>query len=411
VPEVALTPPNLRSGEADGRFALDSVDDGAAMRVAMRTLLPVCLVAVVAAMTGTVAIARQASATSARTCPAKWSVVSAPGPGGLQGVSAVSSNDVWAVGSQPPANHPLVEHWDGASWTISPSPAVSRGLLNAVNAVSSSDVWAVGANGSGTLAEHWDGVRWTIVPSPSPGNVYNQLYGVSGTGASDQWAAGYGQNLVSPNKYVGNVLIEHWNGIAWQTVPVPQIDAQLYSIRAVTVSNAWAVGYSGLPGNQELVLHWDGHSWTQVTAAPNDNVLYGLNQGGLRLHWAAGQYAPPGVGNAQVLHLVKKSSSWAWEAVPTQIPTQGSSGLLSVVQVSSTNVWAVGNAASPNPSGVSSLIEHWNGSQFTIDPSGSVNGGDLFSIASAGSRPKVLWAVGLENSNTPLIMNRCATPS
>ena len=196
------------------------------------------------------------------------------------------------------------------------------GKLNAVSTVSSSDVWAVGASGTSTLIEHWDGSRWSIVSSPSPGNAFNTLQAISGTGASDQWAVGFATNLVGPDQYMTNVLIEHWNGLSWQSVSVPQVAGQLLGVKAVSVSDAWAVGYLGLPGNEELVLHWDGLSWTHVPTPSNNFILNGLNQRGSGLHWAAGEYALGGVGNAQMLHFVKTSASW--KPVPTQA-TQGNS--------------------------------------------------------------------------------------
>lgn len=87
-----------------------------------------------------------------------WSVVPNEHPGGfheLTGIAAVSSADVWAVGSG--TTQPLIEHWNGTSWSIVPSPAVS-GRLTALAVFSASDVWAVGyATGGVTLIENWDG--------------------------------------------------------------------------------------------------------------------------------------------------------------------------------------------------------------------------------------------------------------
>ena len=60
-------------------------------------------------------------------------------------------------------------------------------------AVSSSDVWAVGSQGSRTLTEHWDGTRWSVVTSPNPlpttkGN--NFLTSVTTVSSGDVWAVG-----------------------------------------------------------------------------------------------------------------------------------------------------------------------------------------------------------------------------
>src|SRR5205085_2227993 len=87
----------------------------------------------------------------------QWSIVSSPNPPGshgtiLYGVSAISSNDVWAVGDYGGDNYltlTLIEHWDGVQWSIIPSPNAGLNPNNTnelydVSAISSNDVWAVG---------------------------------------------------------------------------------------------------------------------------------------------------------------------------------------------------------------------------------------------------------------------------
>ena len=53
-----------------------------------------------------------------------------------------------------------------------PQPGSMRNILFAASAVSTSDVWAVGdqqgSDGTfGTLVEHWDGHTWSVVPTPA----------------------------------------------------------------------------------------------------------------------------------------------------------------------------------------------------------------------------------------------------
>src|SRR5687767_6531273 len=69
-------------------------------------------------------------------------------------------------------------------------------VLNAVSGTSANDVWAVGVSHDGTppsrtLIEHWDGAQWSIVPSPSPDNQLNELRGVAAISATDAWAVGF----------------------------------------------------------------------------------------------------------------------------------------------------------------------------------------------------------------------------
>src|SRR5204863_8090882 len=94
----------------------------------------------------------------------------------------------------------LTLHWDGQAWTRIPSPNVGTfndcSALLGVDAVSSNDVWAVGyvdttAPGTLTLIEHWDGAQWSIVPSPSVSNSTQQLNSVSAISSNDVWAVGF----------------------------------------------------------------------------------------------------------------------------------------------------------------------------------------------------------------------------
>src|SRR5437764_621866 len=54
-------------------------------------------------------------------------------------------------------------------WSVVSSPNVgtSSNVLNGVAVVSANDVWAVGYYSGGTLIEHWDGTSWSVVPSPN----------------------------------------------------------------------------------------------------------------------------------------------------------------------------------------------------------------------------------------------------
>jgi hypothetical protein len=84
---------------------------------------------------------------------AKWSVQQTPivgaGNSSLSGVSCVSPTACTAVGSQDPGvprGVPLVERWDGKSWSIQPTPVTqSGGGLAAVSCTSTRWCMAVGS--------------------------------------------------------------------------------------------------------------------------------------------------------------------------------------------------------------------------------------------------------------------------
>jgi hypothetical protein len=113
-----------------------------------------------------------------------WSVIKSPNPGKsrneLRGVTALSANDIWAVGEFSNSTQgqiveeTLTLHWNGSRWSVvsSPSPSNISNDLVSVTALSANDVWAVGdtwAPSNNNLIEHWNGSRWSVVKSPNQG--------------------------------------------------------------------------------------------------------------------------------------------------------------------------------------------------------------------------------------------------
>src|SRR6266705_3222898 len=70
------------------------------------------------------------------------------------------------------------------SWTGGqpPSPGSTDSRFRGVTVLSACNAWAVGsqigAGQSQTLIEHWNGSSWAVVPSPDPGGSFNLLSGV-----------------------------------------------------------------------------------------------------------------------------------------------------------------------------------------------------------------------------------------
>lgn len=137
-----------------------------------------------------------------------WSVVASPNKGTdnnlLSSVSSISASDIWTVGFYVTTSggvsvaKTLTEHWNGSAWSVVGSPNASSSInhLNGVIALSSNNVWAVGFsitndNPRQTLIEHWTGSSWHIVSSPNTGtgdNVLNAVTKVPGT--TQAWAVG-----------------------------------------------------------------------------------------------------------------------------------------------------------------------------------------------------------------------------
>jgi hypothetical protein len=135
-------------------------------------------------------------AASASACVAGTGQPVRPGSSNGLGDVAVSSCQAWVVGdytTRSGSPRTLIEHWAGTAWTQqpSPSPGAAFDALNGVTAISASNVWAVGQYSndpnnatSQTLAEHWNGTAWAQVLTPSPGGPggpagYSLLSGVA----------------------------------------------------------------------------------------------------------------------------------------------------------------------------------------------------------------------------------------
>ncbi|HMA37878.1 MAG TPA: S-layer homology domain-containing protein, partial [Chloroflexia bacterium] len=162
---------------------------------------------------------------------------------------------------------------------------------------------------------------------------------------------------------------EHWNGNAWAVVASPNpstLDNNLYGVAAVGANDVWAVGsYDGGMTSPTLTEHWNGSAWTSV-ASPN-----------------------PGVANE----------------------------LVAAVAVSTNDVWAVGDYCLSNCTIFQTLMEHWNGSAWTVVPSpnGGTGSNSLYGVAAVAAND--VWAVGdywndfYRQTLTEHYTNSCVTPT
>ncbi len=64
---------------------------------------------------------------------------------------------------------PLIEHWNGTQWSVSPSVFVNNGRILSIAAISPADVWALASAGKNPpVIEHWNGSTWSTVSLPIP---------------------------------------------------------------------------------------------------------------------------------------------------------------------------------------------------------------------------------------------------
>jgi hypothetical protein len=362
-----------------------------------------------------------------------------PGAGGLANdslasVSASGPSEAWAVGTfqnDNAADAPLAEHRNATTWksVAIPEPAGMQATLSGVDDISPTDAWAVGTSfpdGLGvtpaglTLIEHWNGTAWSIVPSPNPATGIpgdtDVLTSVSGTGASNVWAAGWETNEATDTI---SLLFEHWNGTTWTAVtsPTPLMSEQFATgITAISPTDVWAVGQDETDGTKTLAAHWNGTAWSivptpDINMAGDQNFLSGVSGTGADNVWASGYAIDDNLRTPYVLHW--NGTTWTMTKVPT-LGTEGTQ-LNGVQALSATDAWVVGQTQESNGA-IKTLTEQFNGTAWTIvtspDPGKIATGGlavpdqapatatidsnSLDGVASAGGTN--LFAVGVRHT-------------
>jgi hypothetical protein len=433
---------------------------------------------------------------SAATCAPTWQLSAALVPNGaaaastqLAGVAAISSTDVWAVGSSATsataAPTTLTEHWNGSLWSMVKSPDASNAAtlggdqLTAVTAVSADDVWAVGYIGTPgvsysaqgaqstaaqTLTEHWNGTAWSVVNAPDvaardgvePWDVLTSIVAIS---TDDVWAVGVTEwplTYETGGFVAAQPLVERWNGTYWAIVNVPDPEpappdwalaqagtppatgatigsVALLGVAAGSANDVWLVGgyetdmgvQTYAPSRWEtLTEHWNGTSWSAVPApdatlseplsggsSAADDLLTSASEATGGTLWAVGGALPGSALTLQLGLAFGTSSFTGWHLVPSLAVTTvvdrtgypssssaatgfapGTSALAGVVTISATDAWAVG-----------AVILHWDGVSW--QPMYTVNGEPfdyLSGAAAAGAGG--LWAVG----GTSIVHATCA---
>ena len=286
-----------------------------------------------------------------------WQIFPMADPNGSyfyqQSIACTSASNCWIAGyyldPKELVFRTLIEHWDGLSWQIFDSPNGTinpNSFLNSVTCVSSSDCWAVGSNKSYvseyTLIEHWDGASWSIVPSADPPEdpPTNSLISVTCVSSSDCWAVGTNAYSQHPP------TIEHWNGNSWSLVgcPVPPGGTTphyyLESVVCTSSTNCWAVGFYNPQNLQQMIERWDGNSW-QLVSVPDvgdtGNVLYSATCASALDCWAVG-YSQDTSG--QQTALIERWDGNAWSVFSS--PNVANSLLEGVTCVSAWQCWSVG---------------------------------------------------------------------
>lgn len=323
-------------------------------------------------------------------------------------VSAVSTDDVWAVGAKVEHGAPtrtLVRHWDGKEWSHvrSRSPGEYNNTLSGVAAVSADDVWAVGYQSDSddytphALVQHWNGDRWSRVTAEAF-EGWVMLFSVSASGPDDVWAVGAGGS--------NGLLVTHWDGSAWAQVDAPRppptrdgwkvTSALLYDVTVLAPDDAWAVGLfdqqseSGGYDRLALAEHWDGNAWTATALPESDSVyIFDVSAASPTDVWAVGYLT-----EHESQSIVEHWDGHSWTRTSTSDGLAGSHTLHGVTALAPDDVWAVGDQRAW---GVhqQTFIQHWDGATWTtVDSANRSRRPNSLGGVHALSADDV-WAVGV----------------
>lgn len=143
---------------------------------------------------------------------------------------------------------------------------------------------------------------------------------------------------------------------------------------------------------QHLSMRWDGASW-QIVPGQGEN-LTGVAVISANDVWTVGTQREGMPEPYQYRTLIEHWNGTAWSVVPSPNPGSQAYGLDSVVALASNDVWAVGTYLGTNAR--LPLIEHWNGDAWSIVTGPALQGVTDSSLHSITRTPGTdeMWAVG-----------------
>ena len=298
----------------------------------------------------------------------------------------------------------------GLGWYSVTTPNQGNGSndIQGLKVIADNDIWAVGSyqNASNiwqATSLHWDGTQWAVVTPPQLGTSDNMFYDISAVASDDVWAVGQYFD-VSSSHFRG--LIQHWDGTVWSIVTSPNIaggDNVLKGVDVVSSDDIWAVGFGCVancplnPSNaaQTLIVHWDGSGWS-VVANPNypgeNNYLYSVSAVAADDIWAVGFFNA--CGGCVANTLVEHWDGTGWSLIASPNAGTSTNYLYRLSASSSSDVWAVGYYYVPGQQVWNVLVLHWNGTGWSIVSVPHVGAGDNYGRGVKAFGPDDVWVVG-----------------
>jgi hypothetical protein len=275
----------------------------------------------------------------------EWTLVQSPTTLNLYSVffpDVSNPNDGWIVG-QSDGSFPAIMHWDGVAWVqLDTTSGISWttaqvGDLWSLSFLTPSDGWAVGAPGTAatkTNIVHWSGSwgaggSWTLKISPDTTSTFYSVKVLSNTATP---VGGYA---------VGGVVgvsgaILYWDGASWNVYSGSVPSAALRSISMLSPTDAWAVGDTPVatPTNP-VIIRLSGTTWNGPMSVSALGIRHLYSVLALDVNNAIAVGTLGGVGGTDIIRFT--TPAWSPVASPATVD------LFSICEVpGSSDIWAVG---------------------------------------------------------------------
>ena len=237
---------------------------------------------------------------------------------------------------------------------------------------------------------------WTSYPNPAPAGD-SVLNGVTALAPNDLWAVGA---YTATGTFSATTLTVHSNGTSWTYIPSanpPSSKAVLQGVAGVASNDVWAVGYTG--SLQTLTEHWNGTAWS-IVPSPNPtlgpNRLFAVTAIASNNVWAVGW-----TGNTDFPHdyaLIEHWDGSSWSLSPNPGSSTTGTPLYGVAATGANDVWAVGGNYPELPAYGRAYIEHWDGSAWSTVSNPADFASSLYAVTAVATNN--VWAVGYSGGQT-----------
>jgi hypothetical protein len=234
---------------------------------------------------------------------------------------------------------------------------------------------------------------FSALQSPDEGTSHNELHAVAVAGGIT-WAVGDFYNGTADRTLIEKGYAGHWSVVA--SHDASSAHNELDAVAAVSTADAWAVGRydPGVLQDRALIEHWNGRTWSLFPGAQQGlyhNELDGIAAPSASDVWAVGHYDKYATPSDET--LVEHFNGRNWSVVHS--PNEGTfhDGLLAVTAVPGSGVlWAVGYVIAGKVT--RTLAEEYSGGHWSIVPTPNAGGyhNELDGVAAVS--PSDVWAVG-----------------